>query len=92
MEIRVAWTRRSKLIPGQTTDLQGYSPYEFGFNTGERIIANVKSDGLPHCSMWQRVPMSSPANLTQVEVWHEKNSERIFIYAEPDVATKVILP
>lgn len=90
-KIRVAWSRRSLLEPGMTTDEDGYSLYEFSFNTGERIKKYVRQENMD-CSSYQRLPFTTKAYLTKVEVWLTKNHEEVFIYAEPSNEIKEHLP
>lgn len=90
MTILVAWSRRSKLKEGETTDEDGYSPYEFRFTDGTCTTELVRNDNLNNCS-WQKILFGSPCYITIVEVWTNKTGDKTFIYAFPDKQAQIKL-
>lgn len=82
-KIQVAWSRRSKLSYSETTDEEGYAPYEFSFNDGRTVIAEVKQEGFANASFWQPVKFGPIGYMTRVEVWQTREGD-VYIYAEPD--------
>ena len=91
MSIEVAWSRRRSPNAAPTTDELGFSLMEFSFVDGRRLEKMVLRD-VTTCSSWQRVPFQSPSYLTTVEVWYERDTDNVFIYAEPDSNTQAKLP